>query len=226
VTPEPTDLADQPAFRQYQRVQIAELRPYVRGESLANVSLSEVDRASGSPRPGDLIARNPKNHDDQWLVAAGYFADNFTAVAPERREIGSRCITCGQRHDAEQDRDTYHEVLLEGLLHKQSGPADEDAFWAAHGGVRLLSNKVRADDYRRDVQAAEAMTLRILRECQRLAEERDALKTHAVTAEQQAVLTAVGEVGPRALKNPRTYGEDFAEVCEAAITWRKAKAGT
>ena len=23
------------------------------------------------------IARNPKNHDDQWLVAAKYFADNF-----------------------------------------------------------------------------------------------------------------------------------------------------
>jgi hypothetical protein len=24
-----------------------------------------------------MIARNPKNHDDQWLVAAAYFADNF-----------------------------------------------------------------------------------------------------------------------------------------------------
>ena len=28
-------------------------------------------------KPGDMIARNPKNHDDQWLVAAAYFADNF-----------------------------------------------------------------------------------------------------------------------------------------------------
>jgi hypothetical protein len=24
-----------------------------------------------------MIARNPKNHADQWLVAAKYFADNF-----------------------------------------------------------------------------------------------------------------------------------------------------
>jgi hypothetical protein len=27
-----------------------------------------------------MIARNPKNHDDQWLVAAKYFADNFEPV--------------------------------------------------------------------------------------------------------------------------------------------------
>jgi uncharacterized protein YozE (UPF0346 family) len=24
-----------------------------------------------------MIARNPKNHDDQWLVAKQYFEDNF-----------------------------------------------------------------------------------------------------------------------------------------------------
>ena len=29
----------------------------------------------------DMIARNPKNHDDQWLVAAAYFADNFEPLA-------------------------------------------------------------------------------------------------------------------------------------------------
>jgi len=27
-----------------------------------------------------MIARNPKNHDDQWLIAADYFADNFEPV--------------------------------------------------------------------------------------------------------------------------------------------------
>jgi hypothetical protein len=27
-----------------------------------------------------MIARNPKNHTDKWLVAAKYFADNFEAV--------------------------------------------------------------------------------------------------------------------------------------------------
>lgn len=66
-------------FTQYRRKQIAELRPFVLGENLAelNVSISNEDYKAGSPKPGDMIARNPKNHADQWLVAAAYFADNF-----------------------------------------------------------------------------------------------------------------------------------------------------
>lgn len=65
-------------FKQYRRKQIAELRPYVEGEILdGRVSVSAADREAGSPKPGDMIARNPKNHADQWLVAAQYFADNF-----------------------------------------------------------------------------------------------------------------------------------------------------
>lgn len=64
-------------FNQYRRKQIAELRPYVQGETLADVSIAEVDKADGSPKEGDMIARNPKNHDDKWLVAKQYFEDNF-----------------------------------------------------------------------------------------------------------------------------------------------------
>ena len=64
-------------FKQYRRKQIAELRPVTLGEVLSNVSISDEDRKAGSPKPGDMVARNPKNHADQWLVAAQYFADNF-----------------------------------------------------------------------------------------------------------------------------------------------------
>ena len=68
-------------YKLYRRKQIAELRPYIPGEgltgSLAGVSISEADRKAGSPRPGDMIARNPANHDDKWLVAKQYFEDNF-----------------------------------------------------------------------------------------------------------------------------------------------------
>ena len=68
-------------FTQYRRKQIAELRPYQDMEILSGaVSISNEDRNSGSPKVGDMIARNPKNHADQWLVAAQYFADNFEAV--------------------------------------------------------------------------------------------------------------------------------------------------
>lgn len=68
-------------FKQYRRSQIAELREYVPGEVLSErVSISAPDREAGSPKLGDMIARNPKNHDDQWLVAAAYFRDNFEPV--------------------------------------------------------------------------------------------------------------------------------------------------
>ena len=67
-------------FAKYRRKQIAELRPYMKGERLDGVSISDEDKKAGSPKSGDMIARNPKNHDDQWLVAAQYFADNFEPV--------------------------------------------------------------------------------------------------------------------------------------------------
>ena len=65
-------------FTKFRRKQLAELRPYVDGETLPpEVSISAADRKAGSPKVGDMIARNPKNHQDQWLVAADYFAENF-----------------------------------------------------------------------------------------------------------------------------------------------------
>ncbi|CAB4165060.1 hypothetical protein UFOVP833_22 [uncultured Caudovirales phage] len=64
-------------FVKYRRSQIAELRPWAVGDDMARVSVSAPDKEAGSPKEGDMIARNPKNHDDQWLVAAQYFADNF-----------------------------------------------------------------------------------------------------------------------------------------------------
>lgn len=64
-------------FKRYRRIQVAELRPYVPGEILIGVSISKADRLAGSPKPGDMIARNPRDHTDMWLIAAEYFAENF-----------------------------------------------------------------------------------------------------------------------------------------------------
>jgi hypothetical protein len=64
-------------FKRYRRKQIAELRPWQPGDDMSNVSISVADKEAGSPRVGDMVARNPKNHADQWLVTAQYFADNF-----------------------------------------------------------------------------------------------------------------------------------------------------
>lgn len=64
-------------FEQYQRTQIAEMCPWSDSFDMAGVSVSDVERQNGSPKKGDMIARNPKNHADKWLIAAQYFADNF-----------------------------------------------------------------------------------------------------------------------------------------------------
>lgn len=69
-------------FTQHRRKQIAELRPWNEGDDMSRISISAADKEAGSPRAGDMIARNPKNHDDEWLVAAQYFADNFEPVGP------------------------------------------------------------------------------------------------------------------------------------------------
>ena len=68
-------------FIQYRRTQIAEMRPWRFGDDMEGISVSEPDRENGSPREGDMIARNPKNYADQWLVATQYFADNFEPFA-------------------------------------------------------------------------------------------------------------------------------------------------
>jgi hypothetical protein len=64
----------------YRRRSIAELRPWVEGEDMTGISVSSVDAAAGSPKAGDMIARNPANHDDQWLIAEAYCAANFEVV--------------------------------------------------------------------------------------------------------------------------------------------------
>ena len=85
-------------FEKYLRVQEAILRPVtenditsfeksegltkklivkVGGETPTEVSISQPDKEYGSPKIGDMIAINPDNHMDQWLVAEDYFKKNF-----------------------------------------------------------------------------------------------------------------------------------------------------
>lgn len=64
-------------WMRYRRSQYAEMTPWVKGFDMKGVSISTPDGNAGSPKSGDMIARNPKNHEDQWLVSAQYFADNF-----------------------------------------------------------------------------------------------------------------------------------------------------
>jgi hypothetical protein len=67
-------------FTQYRKKQLAEMRPYVAGEPLVGVSIADVDRQAGSPKVGDMVARNPLDHRDQWLVTEAFVAANYEPV--------------------------------------------------------------------------------------------------------------------------------------------------
>lgn len=68
-------------WKQFRRKGLSEMRPFIEGETLSSsVSISEADRNNGSPKIGDMIARNPKSHDDQWLVSKKYFEENLEPV--------------------------------------------------------------------------------------------------------------------------------------------------
>ena len=72
-------------FKKYRRTNIAEVHAYninitYSKEFMDKVSISEVDRLNGSPKPGDMIARNPDNHNDLWLIAGEYFKNNFEEI--------------------------------------------------------------------------------------------------------------------------------------------------
>lgn len=69
------------SFKQFKRKDFAELRPYEEGEDLGDVSISAADRRNGSPKKGDMIARNPDDHSDQWLVARRFFKKHYVAEA-------------------------------------------------------------------------------------------------------------------------------------------------
>jgi len=64
-------------FKQYRRTGLSEMRPYIKGEDLTKISVSKEDDPENDM---GMIARNPKNHDDQWYVARKYFEDNLEAV--------------------------------------------------------------------------------------------------------------------------------------------------
>lgn len=63
-------------FKKYRKTGFAEMRPYIPGEDLTHVSVSEQD----NPKPGDMIAREPTDHENQWLISQEFFELNYEPV--------------------------------------------------------------------------------------------------------------------------------------------------
>lgn len=65
-------------FKSYPRKGSCTARPYVPGEDMSKISVSDADLSLPS-LDGGMIARNPDNHDDQWYINPTFFAKNYDA---------------------------------------------------------------------------------------------------------------------------------------------------
>ena len=77
--PPPEKSAD--GWNWYHRTNLAEMIPWTKDLDMTGISISQVDLDEGSPKVGDMIARNPSNHQDKWLISKAYFEDNFAQLA-------------------------------------------------------------------------------------------------------------------------------------------------
>lgn len=66
-------------FKNYRKKKLQPMRPYVPGEELFDVSISDED----NPEEGGMIAVNPENPRDQWYVAKAFFEANYEEVDSE-----------------------------------------------------------------------------------------------------------------------------------------------
>lgn len=64
-------------YKKYRRTQMAEMADWYPGFDMFGVTVTDADRAAGSPKLGDKIARDPANPAERWLVTAAYFSANF-----------------------------------------------------------------------------------------------------------------------------------------------------
>lgn len=53
------------------------LTPWSEGMDMEGVSISVFDLSNGSPRVGDMIAHNPDDPTDRWLIAEKWFKNNY-----------------------------------------------------------------------------------------------------------------------------------------------------
>ena len=67
-------------YKYYARKGQTLMKPWLETTYMKNVSISQADLDNGSPKEGDMIAKNDKDPNDKWLVAKAYFEENYVGV--------------------------------------------------------------------------------------------------------------------------------------------------
>jgi hypothetical protein len=61
----------------YTKRALQEMEPWTTDVDMIGVSISSKDMEGGSPKQGDMIAFNPEDRRDRWLVAHRFFINNY-----------------------------------------------------------------------------------------------------------------------------------------------------
>ena len=64
-------------MKNYRKKNVQPMEAWTDKTDMQGVSVSEPDKANGSPKQGDMIAISPANPDDKWLVAEAFFTENY-----------------------------------------------------------------------------------------------------------------------------------------------------
>lgn len=69
-----------PEYKWYKKFQLVKMTPWKPGFDMNGVSVSEADQRNGSPHLGDMIAVNPVDSTDCYLVSHEYFQSHYEEV--------------------------------------------------------------------------------------------------------------------------------------------------
>jgi hypothetical protein len=129
-------------WQHYKRKGLSEMRPYQSGEDLAHVSISGPDRQASSPKEGDMIARNPKNHADQWLVAKKYFDDNLEPAEKSQSDGAALDKIAHEitKFTADRDRHLFAPGEIEAAAAKLATPKPADTLAADGPSEKQVSD--------------------------------------------------------------------------------------
>lgn len=131
-------------MKTYKKSGLTEMEPWNEEDyppiRMTLVSVSQADRENGSPKVGDMIAHNPKNPGDEWLVAEKYYKENYEIAHPtndakkdspemlEVKELVGHCwvhsgyLKCGFKQMTSAQKYLFDEII--GEVCKQSSEGE------------------------------------------------------------------------------------------------------
>lgn len=146
----------------YARVGQIEARPWTAEDEYdfvkrksTRISISPADRETGAVHGlhGGMVARNPDNHEDQWYIAAEFFAKHYTPAA-----IPASARDIPREGDITISRDVADLAIR--ALHRDINYAHDMAtYWYQKGMFASVEQGNSAHDYAKRCEAA-CMALR------------------------------------------------------------------